>query len=136
MRLEYRGQRSKTAFVEFIRNRLKDPTIELVHLKDLDKLNTWKRIIVGYFDARDMPEYRVFRQVAANLKDYCEFHAGFGGAVSQMHPPGVPTIVFRPDFDVSHKKDNETFNGKLNAIHEFKLWAQEKCVPFVRCVFD
>lgn len=130
---EYRGQRSKEAFAEFVRNQLKDPVIEFAHIKDLEKLDTRKRIIVGYFDRRDMPEYNIFRRVAANLKDDCHFHVGFGEVVEQMHPPGVPIVVFRPDIDLTHDND-ETFMGKLNTIDEFKIWAQDKCVPLVRYI--
>lgn len=128
---EYRGQRSKDAFVEFVRGQLKDPIVEFAHLRDLEKLDTRKRIIVGYFDRRDMPQYNIFRRVAANLKDDCKFHVGFGDVVSQMHPPGIPIIVFRPDIDLSHDND-ETFTGKLESIDELKIWAQDKCVPLVR----
>lgn len=131
LKREYRGQRSKEAFAEFVRNQLKDPVQEFSHLKDLEKLDTRKRIIVGYFDRRDMPEYSIFRRVAANLKDDCHFHVGFGDVVAQMHPPGTPIIVFRPDIDLSHDND-ETFTGKLNTIDELKIWAQDKCVPLVR----
>lgn len=38
--------------------------------------------------SRDMSEYNTFRRVASNLKDDCQFHAGFGDVVAQMHPPG------------------------------------------------
>lgn len=85
---EYRGQRSKEAFVQFVRDQLRDPIQEFGHLKELEKLDTRKRIIVGYFDRRDMPEYNMFRRVAGNLKDDCHFHVGFGDVVAQMHPPG------------------------------------------------
>lgn len=128
---EYRGQRSQEAFAQFVRSQLKDPITEFGALKDLEKLDTRKRIIVGYFDRRDMPEYNIFRRVAANLKDDCNFHVGFGDVVAQMHPPGQPIIVFRPDIDLSHDND-ETFKGSLSNIDELKIWAQDKCVPLVR----
>jgi endoplasmic reticulum resident protein 44 len=37
-----------------------------------------KRIIIGFFDRKDVPEYQTFRRVATNLKDDCQFHVGFG----------------------------------------------------------
>lgn len=92
LKREYRGQRSQEAFVQFVRDQLKDPVKEFSHLKDLEKLDTKKRIIVGYFDRRDMPEYSIFRRVAGNLKDDCHFYVGFGDVVSQMHPPGLFNI--------------------------------------------
>lgn len=128
---EYRGQRSAEAFAQYIRTQLKDPITEFGALKELEKLDKRKRIIVGYFDRRDLPEYNVFRRVAANLKDDCHFYVGFGDVVAQMHPPGVPIIVFRPDIDLSHEND-ETFKGSLSGIDELKIWAQDKCVPLVR----
>lgn len=85
---EYRGQRSADAFAEFITKQLKDPIQEFHDLKQLEKLDTKKRIIVGYFDRRDQPEYNNFRRVATNLKDDCQFHVGFGDSVLAMHPPG------------------------------------------------
>lgn len=33
---------------------------------------------MGYFEHKDVPEYEVFRKVATNLKDDCQFLAGFG----------------------------------------------------------
>lgn len=85
---EYRGQRSADAFAEFITKQLTDPIQEFHDLKDLEKLDNKKRIVVGYFDRRDQPEYNTFRRVATNLKDDCQFHVGFGDSVSAMHPPG------------------------------------------------
>ena len=37
-----------------------------------------KRYLIGYFERQDSPEYENFRRAAANLKDDCEFYAGFG----------------------------------------------------------
>lgn len=85
---EYRGQRSQMAIVEFVREQLKDPIKRFEHTDALQELDTRKRIIVGYFDHHDMPEYRIFRRVAANLKDECDFHVGFGDAVAHLHPEG------------------------------------------------
>lgn len=85
----------------------------------------------GYFDRRDQQEYTVFRRVATNLKDDCQFHVGFGDASQQMHPPGQPIIVFRPDKDRSNDLD-ETFTGKIDNFDELHIWIAEKCVPLVR----
>lgn len=86
---------------------------------------------LGYFDRRDQPEYSIFRRAAMNLKDDCQFHVGFGEAVQQMHPPGQPIIVFRPDKDRSNDLD-ETYMGSLQNFDELHIWASEKCVPLVR----
>ncbi|KAM7348871.1 endoplasmic reticulum protein 44 isoform 1-T1 [Cochliomyia hominivorax] len=144
---EYRGQRSAEAFLEFVKKQLEDPIKEFKSLRDLENLDSKKRIIIGYFDRRDQPEYDTFRKVATNLKDDCQFHVGFGDASQAMHPPGVedsklgnitqiltlgsPIIVFRPDVAVSHEND-ETYTGSLKNFDELKIWIQEKCVPLVR----
>ncbi|XP_061400209.1 endoplasmic reticulum resident protein 44-like [Musca vetustissima] len=144
---EYRGQRSAEAFLEFVKKQLEDPIKEFHSLKDLETLDSKKRIIIGYFDRRDQPEYDTFRKVASNLKDECQFHVGFGEAAQAMHPPGGenkplgnailnitlghPIIVFRPDVALTHEND-ETYTGSLKNFDELKIWIQEKCVPLVR----
>lgn len=131
MKREYRGKRSAEAFLEFVKKQLEDPIREFSQLKDLESLDTKKRIVIGYFDRRDMPEYQVFRRVATNLKEDCQFHVGFGDTVSQMHPAGYPIIVFRPDIAHSNEND-ETFTGKIANFDELNIWVQQKCVPLVR----
>lgn len=128
---EYRGQRSADAFLDFVKKELEDPIKEFGHLKDLEKLDEKKRLIIGYYDRRDMAEYSVFRRVATNLKDNCQFHVGFGDTVSQMHPPGHPIIVFRPDVAVSNEND-ETYQGSYSDMEALNKWVLEKCVPLVR----
>ena len=75
---EYRGQRSSDAFVEFIKNQLEDPIKEFSHISELNNLDGKKRIVIGYFDKKDVPEYSTFRRVATNLKEDCQFYVGFG----------------------------------------------------------
>lgn len=144
---EYRGQRSVEAFEEFIKKQLLDPIKEFHDLKDLTNLDDRKRMIIGYFDKKEVPEYQMFRRVATNLKDDCQFHVGFGTSCAQnceiglhlhlvnastaMHPPGEPIIVFRSDRALSNDED-ETYKGSLNNFDELNVWAQEKCVPLVR----
>lgn len=77
-RKEYRGRRSLEAIVEFIKEQLDDPIQEFDDLKKLVDLDNKKRIIIGYFIRKDVPEYKNFKQVAMNLKDDCQFHVGFG----------------------------------------------------------
>ncbi|KAF7272095.1 endoplasmic reticulum protein 44 [Rhynchophorus ferrugineus] len=128
---EYRGQRSVEAFTTFIKKQLEDPVKEFKQLSELGKLESNKRIIIGYFDRRDQPEYNIFRRVATNLKDDCQFHVGFEEASRQMHPPGTPIIVFRPDKDRSTDLD-ETYPGSLTNFDELHVWVQDKCVPLIR----
>ncbi|XP_011307677.1 endoplasmic reticulum resident protein 44 isoform X2 [Fopius arisanus] len=128
---EYRGQRSSEAFVKFITKQLEDPIKEFYDLKHLLNLDDKKRMIIGYFDKKEVPEYQTFRRVAMNLKDDCQFHVGFGDSSQAMHPPGQPIIVFRPDKALSNDED-ETYKGSLMNYDELNIWIQEKCVPLVR----
>lgn len=86
---EYRGQRSIAGVVEFVRNQLKDPVKKIIDVDELKRLDATKRTVVGYFDGKDIPEYNIFRRVAANLKDDCDFYAGFGETVAKLHVAGV-----------------------------------------------
>lgn len=128
---EYRGQRSVEAFEQFIKKQLQDPIKEFYDLKELNNLDDKKRMIIGYFDRKDIPEYQMFRRVATNLKDDCQFHVGFGDVSKAMHPPGQPIVVFRSDKALSNDED-ETYTGSLKNFDELNIWAQEKCVPLVR----
>ncbi|XP_011700367.1 PREDICTED: endoplasmic reticulum resident protein 44 isoform X2 [Wasmannia auropunctata] len=128
---EYRGQRSVEAFQEFVRKQLEDPIKEFADLRELEQLDDKKRMIIGYFERKDVPEYELFRKVATNLKDDCQFYVGFGNASKAMHPPGEPIIAFRSDKALSVEMD-ETYKGSLSVYDELNVWAQEKCVPFVR----
>lgn len=128
---EYRGKRSADAFVEFITKQLEDPIKEFTDLADLKKLDTKKRIIIGFFDKKDRPEYHIFRRAASILKDDCQFHVGFGEPVRTMHPPDQPIIVFRPDVALTNERD-ETFSGSLFSYDEVSIWMTERCLPLVR----
>ncbi|XP_022187839.2 endoplasmic reticulum resident protein 44 isoform X1 [Nilaparvata lugens] len=128
---EYRGQRSVDAFYNFVKKQLEDPIKEFKELNELKNLDTKKRIIIGFFDHKDCPEYNTFRRVATTLKDDCQFHVGFGSVVQQMHPPNQPIVVFRPDVALSNERD-ETYNGSLTSYDETNIWMSERCIPLVR----
>lgn len=114
-----------------MKKQLEDPISEFSSLNDLNKLDNKKRIVIGYFDRREQEEYQIFRRVATNLKEDCQFHVGFGENVAQMHPPNVPIVVFRPDVAVSHDND-ETYNLSYTNLDEMTQWVQKKCIPLVR----
>lgn len=91
MKREYRGQRSTSALVEYVREQLRDPIKEFTHLDEIKNLSAKKRVIIAYFKERSItsPEYSIFRRVAAILKEDCDFYAGFGDAVSDAHAGGL-----------------------------------------------
>lgn len=88
MKREYRGQRSSEALLEFIRDQLKDPVKLITNLDEVKNLDHKKRTIIAYFDRPDSRDYHIFRKVALNLKDECDFMAGFGEIVSEVHAGG------------------------------------------------
>lgn len=79
MRWEYRGQRSIDALVEFVRHQLEDPIKEFKDLNELRRLNTKKGMVIAQFSHKNAAEYQIYRRVAANLKEDCDFYAGFDG---------------------------------------------------------
>lgn len=91
MKREYRGQRSADALVEFIREQLKDPIVEIKTIEELNAINSTKRTIIAYFDRLSIttPEYNIYRRVAASLKEDCDFYAGFDPAVSTVKEGGL-----------------------------------------------
>ena len=110
---EYRGKRSLVAFLDFVREQIKDPVNEFKDLKDLNEIDGKKRHLIGYFENKNTSEYANFRKSAMNLKDDCMFHAGFGETVEQMHPPGQPNVAFRPKKDSAVEED-EFFRGNIH----------------------
>lgn len=47
-----------------------------------------------------------------------------------IHSTEKPTIIFKPDTDLSPGSD-EVYRGRIHT-DELKIWAQEKCIPLVR----
>lgn len=88
VRHEYRGTRTTEALVQFIRDQMKDPVKEFKSLDEIKGLSAKKRVIIAYFDKPGTPEYNIYRKVASNLKDDCDFYAGFGETVSNVLPGG------------------------------------------------
>ncbi|KAF2886315.1 hypothetical protein ILUMI_19858 [Ignelater luminosus] len=124
---QYLGQRTTEAFVSFVKKELEDPVKELAE----PNLETDKKTIIGYFDMRHQLQYNIFRKVANNLKDDCQFYARFGNVSKQMDQPEESAVVFFPDKLRSNDSD-ESYNGTLNNFDEFYIWASNKCVPLVR----
>jgi len=128
---EYRGQRSADGFLDFVKEQMKNPIIEFEDLQKLNELEDKKAHIIGYFEKKDDAGHDNFRKAASNLKEECEFIAGYGDVVSRMHPPGNDIVAFRPSKSRSNDED-EAFTGNLLNYDDFLAWAQEKCNPMVR----
>ena len=129
---EYRGSRTVDSFVDFIREKVKNPVHELSARGEANTLDDKHRHIVGYFESRDVPEFTVFSRLASTLKEDCQFHSGVGQLFSEFLPQGQSSrVIFKP----SKKRDAENdqqFEGNILDFDVIKTWTVEKCSPLVR----
>lgn len=72
---------SPHALVEFVQIQLQDPIKEFKQSSDVKFLDTKKRMIIAHFDHKDTAEYRIYRRVAVNLREDCDFFASFDGKI-------------------------------------------------------
>ncbi|XP_076062689.1 endoplasmic reticulum protein 44 [Oratosquilla oratoria] len=125
---EYRGQRSVEAFTEFIKEQLADPITVLKDLSEISNADEKKRMVIGYFETLEAPEYQIFKKVATNLKEDCQFMAAVGDVGRAMHPAGQSLIAFK----ASISQEDEAFTGSLFSYDEVSIWVTERCIPLVR----
>ncbi|KAG8319939.1 Endoplasmic reticulum resident protein 44 [Homalodisca vitripennis] len=106
--------------------------MDICPLCDQGPFHSKKRIIIGFFDRKDVPEYTTFRRVATNLKDDCQFHVGFGDLVKYelVEANYNAKVVYHPD-DTSHEGEEE-YKGNLMNFTEMLLWGNKCCIPLVR----
>jgi len=128
---EYRGQRSAEGFLDFVKEQIKDPVVEIQDLQELNSLEDSKAYVLGYFEQRGTLDHQNYRKAALSLKDTCQFYAGFGEVVERMHPPSHDIVAFRPAKARTNDED-EAFTGELRNYDTFLAWVQEKCNPVVR----
>lgn len=127
---EYRGQRSADALVGFVQEQLKDPVQELKSLPDLDALEDKKRFMTAFLKSKDVLHYDVFRRVAMNLKEDCEFYIGAGEEFATKAPDG-DAIIFRPPYSKDGTRD-KSYAGNLSDFNSLNSWATQVCIPLVR----
>ena len=128
---EYRGQRSAQGFLDFVKEQIKDPVVEIKDLNELNELDDTKAYIIGYFEQKESHDAQSYRKAALSLKETCNFVAGFGEVVERMHPPSHDIVAFRPAKARSND-DDEAYTGDLRNYDAFLVWVQEKCNPLVR----
>lgn len=128
---EYRGQRSAEGFLDFVKEQIKDPVVEISDLNELNDLDDKKTYVIGYFEQKDTMEHQNFKKASVTLKENCNFVAGFGSVVEKMHPPSNDIVAFRPAKARSNEED-EAYTGQLRKYDNFLKWVQEKCNPLVR----
>ena len=126
---EYRGQRSVDSFVEFVRDKVKDPVKELSGPGEVAGLEDKQRHIIGYFSNTDLAEYGLFKKLSSLLKEDCSFHFGIGDTF--ISKEAGSSVIFKP----SKSRDAEAlqaFTGNIQDYSTFHTWAVEKCSPLVR----
>ncbi|XP_022112151.1 endoplasmic reticulum resident protein 44-like isoform X2 [Acanthaster planci] len=125
---EYRSQRSKDAFMNFLRDQVKDSINQMQTKEDVQKIDQSKRNIIAYFKAVNTNEYSVFRRVASALRDDCSFHVGIGENFRSETVSG-DNIMFRPP---RTSGQDMLYMGSMLNFNLFHTWAQDKCIPLVR----
>ncbi|XP_071942733.1 endoplasmic reticulum resident protein 44-like [Antedon mediterranea] len=124
---EYRAQRSKDAFVKFVREQMMDPIARWNTPADIDNIDDKKRSVIAYFATQDN-NYETFAKVANILRDDCNFYAGVGDNFKSELVAG-PSVMFRPP----RTKDRDMlYLGPLTNFDLLHTWSNDKCMPLVR----
>ncbi|XP_070570615.1 endoplasmic reticulum resident protein 44-like isoform X2 [Ptychodera flava] len=126
---EYRGQRSRDAFQNFIKQQLQDPITALEQLDDVKtKLDEKKRNMIAFFNRKDSADYMTYQRVASSLRDDCAFYAGIGETF-RPEMTGGNNILFRPP---RTKDQDMLYLGALTNFDLLHTWSYDKCVPLIR----
>lgn len=128
---EYRGQRTAEGFLDFVKEQIKDPVVEILDMNELNDLDDKKAYVLGYFEQKGTLDHQNFKKASLALKESCNFVAGFGSVVEKLHPPSHDIVAFRPAKERTNEED-EAFTGDLRNYETFLAWVQEKCNPVVR----
>lgn len=126
---EYRGQRSADALATYIRDLLRDPVIVISQPEDAEKINESKRAMIAYQPTQSTPECEVFRKVASDLRDDCQFF--IDTRTDPISNATKSSIVFKQARNKVGEKDEE-YSGVMLSYDELSAWATGRCIPLVR----
>lgn len=127
---EYRGQRSVEAITEYIQSLLKDPVKEIKEHSDFDSIQEDKKTGILYITSVDQREYGVFKKVAMDLQDDCQFFV-VTGELAKYQLSGHRRIVFKPA--KSKLGENDNLYPLMNiGYDELSAWMTNHCIPLVR----
>ncbi|XP_013783081.1 endoplasmic reticulum resident protein 44-like [Limulus polyphemus] len=130
MKREYRGQRSVDAITEFIRDLLKDPVVEIKEQSDFDNIKESTGAGILYLSSRAHRQYEVFRKVAMDLRDDCQFFV-VTGDLAKTGPKDEGSIIFKPARS-KLGENNEIYLGVLLSYDELSDWMTNRCIPLIR----
>ncbi|XP_033629066.1 endoplasmic reticulum resident protein 44-like [Asterias rubens] len=125
---EYRAQRSKDAFVKYLKEQMADPIVRMQTQDDLKKIDESKRNIIAYFKSPNTNEYAILRRTASSLRDDCSFYVGVGDNFKSDTVSG-DNIMFRPP---RTKDQDMLYLGSMLNFNLLHTWASDKCIPLVR----
>ncbi|KAE8597343.1 hypothetical protein XENTR_v10016435 [Xenopus tropicalis] len=128
MKREYRGQRSVTAIADYIRQQKSNPIREIGDLEELKTVDRSKRNIIGFFESKEIDNFRTFEKVANILHDDCVFLAAFGDVAKPERFSG-DNVIYRP---IGESAPDMVYLGSLTNFDLTFAWTQDKCVPLVR----
>ncbi|XP_022662951.1 endoplasmic reticulum resident protein 44-like isoform X2 [Varroa jacobsoni] len=129
LKREYRKSRSIEAMTQYIREMLKDHVKESTPFdlsKDVDEA---KSALIGYFQSKNSTAYEVFRRLAADMHDECNFY--FVAREPQGDEP-KDRIRFKEARNKYDAVRSLEYTGSVVDFDKIKEWSQEKCVPLVR----
>ncbi|XP_062518943.1 endoplasmic reticulum resident protein 44-like isoform X2 [Corticium candelabrum] len=125
-RKEYRGQRSLDALVSFVQQQMADPVQRFESISDL-KSKATKRSVIGYFGEEVSNEYLMFKTLADELRDHCQFFAGFGDVVADERQDGLDAVIYRDALS-----DDLMYTSSITDLVSLRQWALSACIPLVR----
>ncbi|XP_060645287.1 endoplasmic reticulum resident protein 44 [Drosophila nasuta] len=133
-KIEYRGERTLDALIQFIHKELRDPIEEFCSMSDLQQQKNQKNLVLGYFESSNHLEYEVFRKTSLALRDYhCRFYASFGDSAKSLNPSGRNKIVFQKNLALAEEEDlSSDYNGSMSGFSEMYKWIHDKCKPIFR----
>lgn len=140
LKKEYRGARTVAGFTEYLNKYLADPIVYIPNHSDyINKIDESKGAIIIYSgitsELGEKPansnELQIFRRVAQELREDCQFFYILNSASGDRVPPGQSYLItFKPP----HKRTDEEikFQGGITDSATLGHWAKEHCIPLIR----
>lgn len=132
---EYRGSRGADAMVQYIRKILSDPIHYVDTMDAFNRIDENKAAIIAYMSdiSKNTTEYQMYRKVATDLRDECNFVWVTGDPISVYASKNalVNKVVFKKPRTKVTENDLE-YPGGLHSYHELSTWTTDKCIPLVR----
>ncbi|XP_003739745.1 endoplasmic reticulum resident protein 44 [Galendromus occidentalis] len=129
MKKEYRKKREIEAIISYVQELLKDHVVES-SMADLSKtVDESKSALIGYFQSKESTAYEVFRRIASDLHDDCNFYFT---AREPQPDEAKDRIKFKEARDKYDLVRSLEYKENVVDFEKLKQWAQERCVPLVR----